>query len=440
MKKFTFPGGIHPLHDVGGGKGLTGDKPVKLLPAAKTLTYPLASFAGAPAKPLVKKGDRVLLGQPLGEPGGTISVPVNASVSGKVTAVEERLHSNGRTSLSVVVENDFLDEAYEGCSPYPDWRSMSPDEIREAVRKAGIVGMGGAAFPTHIKLLPPPGKKIDTVLLNGTECEGYLTCDQKLMEDSPEDVVEGLRIIMKTVGASVGMIGVEDNKPGAIAALRRAAEGDVSLSVGVMVTKYPQGAEKHLIYSLTRRTVPSGKLPSEVGCAVLNVGTAAAIARTLKTGIPPKERIVTVSGNAVKDPSNVLARFGTPFEECIQACGGLDPKVAKIVSGGPLTGFALPHTQVPVMFGTSGIICMTEDELPGEPMNCIRCCKCIQGCPMNLRPMAIADAMERKDLDALTTLRVRDCEECGSCSYTCPSNRQLLQYVRLAKAAANKRK
>jgi len=433
MKKFTFPGGIHPLPHLGSGKPLTDHGPLTRIPEPEELIFPLCAFIGAPAKPLVSVGDKVAIGQPLGEPGGFVSAYVNCSVSGTVTAIENHLLANGRTGLCVFVKNDFEGRVYEECKPM-NWEEMDQAALREAVKRSGVVGMGGATFPTHVKLTPPADKPIDTALLNGAECECFLTCDQKLMETYPEDIVLGLRIIMKTVGATAGKIGVEDNKPEAIEALTKAAEGIEGVEVCPMVAKYPQGAEKHLIYSLTGRTVPcGGKLPSEVGVAVSNVGSAAALGRYFATGIPPRERILTVSGKGIKNPQNIIVPFGTPFQHCIDACGGISEDTAKVLAGGGMTGICVQDFSVPVVLGTSGITCLTESEMLAPPSNCIRCGRCVENCPLHLRPLLIANAVERNDPLALIRVHGGDCEECGICSYVCPANRPLIEVIRKGK-------
>lgn len=440
MKKFTFPGGIHPLPHIGSGKPMTNKRPLTRLAQPETLVFPLCAFIGAPAKPLVSVGDKVAVGQPLGEPGGFVSVYVNASVSGTVIGIEEHLLANGRRGTCVIVKNDFANRIYDGCTPPPAWQDMEPAALREAVKRAGVVGMGGATFPTHVKLTPPADKPIDTVLLNGAECECFLTCDQKLMEEFPADVVEGLRIIMHAVGAKRGMVGVEDNKPEAIMALQKAAEGIADIEICSMVAKYPQGAEKHLIYSLTGRAVPCGKLPSEVGVVVSNVGSAAAVASYMRTGIPPRERILTVSGNGIQNPQNLIVPFGSSFADCIEACSGLTENAAKVLAGGGMTGIAVSDLSVPVVLGTSGITCLTEAELLDEPTNCIRCARCVVNCPLHLRPTMIAEAAERRDTKALVRLHAADCEECGICAYVCPANRPLISSIHKAKGILHEMK
>ena len=438
MPDLTFKGGIHPLQSIHHGKDLTSGRVTRTLPPPAQVILPMASFIGAPAKPIVKRGDTVKMGQLVAEAGGFVSAPIHAPVSGKVAAVENRPHSNGKTSLSVVIDNDFADTPWEEIRPYPPVEDMEPQEILAAIQKAGIVGMGGATFPTHVKLSPPPGTKIDTVILNGAECEPYLTADHRLMLEEPGLVVQGLKAVMRALSVSQGVIGVEVNKRDAIESLRSVIGGGKSIRVASLKVKYPQGGEKQLIYAITRRVVPSGGLPAAVGVAVVNVATAAAIARMLQTGMPVTQRIVTVTGPAVRTPGNLWVRLGTPFSACIEACGGLTGGELKVISGGPMMGLAEATLEVPVMAGTSGILVVPQEKEIASFGRCIRCGRCVEGCPMRLLPTTIEQAARRGDYETCRRLHVMDCLECGSCAYQCPAHVPLLQGLRLGKAAVGK--
>lgn len=437
MKKLTFPrGGVYPLEREHHGKPLSQNEAIRPVDTDE-VTLPLANYAGAPAKPIVKKGDRVLMGQMVAEAGGFVGVPYYATVSGKVVAVENRLSTLGTSCLAVVIENDHLDEKVE--AQPKDYTTMEPAEIVQAIQQAGMVGMGGAAFPTHVKLTPPKDAKVDTLILNGAECEPFLTCDHRIMLERTESVVEGCRILMRALSVHRAFIGVEENKMDAIEALKKVVGSDPEITVAPMKVKYPQGAEKQLIKTLTGRVVPTGALPASVGCVVSNVGTAEAICRVFKTGLPCLERVVTVTGTSVKKPGNLLVRLGTSFDTCIEACGGLTDDVIKILSGGPMTGFAQAGTNVPVMANTSGIVALNEQFHNHGPSNCIRCGKCLTVCPMGINARDVAYAVMHNDLDKAIRLHAVDCMGCGCCSYICPANRRLAQNIKLARTAALER-
>ncbi len=438
VKSVTFHrGGVHPLEREHHGKTRSQGEAIRSIPTGQVV-LPLANYAGAPAKPLVKKGDTVRLGQKIAEAGGYVGVPYFATVSGRVLAVENRLSTIGTSCLAVVIENDGKDELDPSICP-KDYRSMEPAQIVKTIQEAGIVGMGGAAFPTHVKLTPPPDTKVDCLILNGAECEPYLTCDHRVMLERADRVVEGCRILMRALSVERAYIGVENNKMDAIQALEKALGNQQDITVAALKVKYPQGAEKQLIQTLTGRTVESGALPASVGCVVSNVGTAAAIAQVFATGLPCIERVVTVTGPAIRQPGNLQVRLGTSFETCIEACGGLTEDVAKILSGGPMTGFAQATTAVPVMANTSGIVALTEKELLPEASNCIRCGKCLMACPMGINARDVALAVMHNDLDRAIALHAVDCIGCGSCSYICPAMRPLMQNIKLARAAALER-
>lgn len=430
-KAKTFLGGIHPAYN----KDRTATVPVAVAQVPKLLVFPMSQHIGAPCQPLVKVGDRVLRGQKIGDSDAKISAPIHSSVSGKVVAIENRPHPSGRPSLAVVVENDYQDETVPPFVQPKPLEQLTPAEIVQIVSEAGIVGLGGAAFPTHFKLVPPPSAKIDSVVLNGAECEPYLTCDHRIMLERAADVVTGLRLIMQAVGVSQGYIGVEDNKADAIAALEQACAAYPNLQVVPLHVKYPQGLELQLIKAVLNREVPSGKLPADVGVIVNNVGTAAAIAEAVRTGLPLTERVVTVSGSMVERPQNLLVRIGTPFQELLQECG-LKGQPGKIIQGGPMMGITQGSTDAPVTKGVSGVLALSEAESqPLEAGPCIRCARCVDACPMFLQPVYLAQYAERGLYDQTEAYNILDCRECGSCSYVCPARRPLLQNIRLAKSA-----
>lgn len=432
----SFHGGAHPPES----KELTAGKPMVTAKVPDEVIIPMSMHIGAPCKPIVKKGDHVYVGQKIGEAQGFVSVPIHSSVSGTVKAVEERQHPNGEYVKSVVIENDGLDEPYPEIVIPPNYTSMKPEEVIEFIKESGLVGIGGATFPTHVKLSVPPDKTVDTAILNGAECEPYITCDDRLMRDYPEKVIEGLKIIMYVLGVDNGKIGIEDNKPEAIASMTKAAENEPNIEVVPLKTKYPQGAEKQLITAITGREVPSGGLPADAGVVVCNVGTAAQIATSFETGMPFYQTILTCTGEAVNDPQTMLVRLGTPFQEVIDQCGGFKEEPGKIISGGPMMGVAQFTTEVPVIKSTSGILCFTQEQaqLP-EPTDCIKCGKCIEVCPIRLQPYLMSQYSLLNDWDECELLNVKDCIECGSCSFVCPAKRPLLSSFRTAKRSLAKR-
>lgn len=436
MAKITFSGGVHPPQS----KEATAGKPLVTAALPNEVVIPMSMHIGAPCKPVVKKGEHVYVGQKIGEAQGFVSVPIHASVSGTVKAVEERQHPNGNLVLSVVIESDGLDEALPDVAPAPDYTTMEPSEIINYVKESGLVGIGGATFPTHVKLSVPPDKTVDTAILNGAECEPYITCDDRLMRDYPEKVIKGLKIIMRALGVHKGAVGIEDNKPEAIARMREAAANEPEIEVVALQTKYPQGAEKQLINAITGREVPSGGLPADAGAVVCNVGTAAQIATSFETGMPFYQTILTCTGEAVNDPQTILVRLGTPFQEVIDQCGGFKEEPGKIISGGPMMGVAQFTTEVPVIKSTSGILCFTQDQAKlQDPTPCIRCGKCADICPMRLQPFEMSAYALQNDWDACEARNVRDCIECGSCSFICPAKRPLLSSFRTAKRALAQR-
>ncbi len=426
----TFKRGVHPDYN----KELTSSKQVQRAAIPKTVIIPLQQHAGAPCEPLVKKGDVVAEGQKIGDVKAFVSAPVHSSISGKVKEIEAHPHPSGAKALSVVIEGDGAEKAWEDKGE-ADLNALTPEAIREAIREAGIVGMGGAGFPTSVKLMPPKEKSIDTVILNGCECEPFLTADHRIMVEDPGKVVWGLKAIMRAVGASNGLIGIEENKPDAIEALKSKIAGASNIRIAILETKYPQGAEKMLIEAALKRRVPVGKLPLDVGVVVNNVGTAAAVYDALCLNKPLIERIVTVSGNGVNEPKNLRVRIGTSFEEVLNQCNGIIAKEEyEVINGGPMMGIAQTNLSAPVIKGTSGITVLSAKRIkPASYEACIRCASCVEACPMGLMPYKLGDygkvyrTAEFKGWDGLA------CIECGCCSYVCPSKRPLLQWIRLGK-------
>lgn len=427
MKKKTFPHGTHPPEH----KDLTEDKPLETMPPPEKVFIPLQQHFGAPAKPLVKKGDEVFLGQKIGEAPALFSAPVHSSVSGKVLAVEAYNHPLGRPVLTVAIANNGEDKGPEVSLENEDPFSLAPDKIREIIREAGIVGMGGAAFPTAVKLTPPKEKPIDTVIINGCECEPVLTADYRMMLEFPDDIIEGSELIRQTTGAGKVIFGIEDNKPAAFELLRE-KNSRPATEVALLRTKYPQGAEKNLIYALLKREVPRGGLPFDVGVVVQNVATAKSVWDAVRNGKPLYERVMTVSGLGVSSPKNLLVRIGTPFRDVLSYCGGLKEGVNTIIMGGPMMGLAQWTLDTPVIKGTSGLLAWSDPNPPKE-FPCIRCGRCVTHCPMGLVPTQLMKLSRNELYPEAETWGILDCVECGSCQFSCPANIPLVHWIRLGK-------
>ncbi|HCF59713.1 MAG TPA: electron transport complex subunit RsxC [Myxococcales bacterium] len=442
----TFRGGVHPNDH----KELTCARPVRALEPPARVVLPLRQHVGAPAKPLVKAGDLVAEGQPVGEAGGFVSAPVHASIAGKVTAVGKHLHPAGYECEAVTIEalptapegQEWPPQPYRIPGPVPDYQSAEPEKLKALIQAAGIVGIGGAGFPTHVKLSPPKDKPIDTLIINAAECEPFLTCDHRAMLEDSEAIAHGVRIAQRILGVKRVFFGVESNKPDAAEVMRKAFAGDPEVTVTVLQVKYPQGGEKQLIKALTGREVPPPPgLPMDVGCVVQNVSTCATIARAVMEGVPFYERVVTMTGSMVKNPGNYRVRLGTIVGDIVESIGGLHEPPTKVVMGGPMMGMAMAELAVPVVKATSGFIFLSKKEIGDlRPSPCIRCGRCTQACPLLLQPGEMARRVELGDLDAAQSLHVMECMECGTCSYICPSYRWLVQQIRLGKAKLNERK
>ncbi len=429
----TFKGGVHPREM----KEATCKKEIVDLDAPQEMVYPLSQHIGAPAKPCVKVGDMVCMGQLIGEADGMMSANIHASVSGKVKAIEKRLHPNGAMVPAIVIENDGCDTYMPPFDvPANKYQDLTRETLADMIKNAGIVGMGGAAFPTHVKLSPPPDAKIDYIIINGSECEPYLTSDHRAMLETPAEIVGGLKILLHAFGLHSGYIGIEDNKKDAIELLQLYAEKEKEKKIHIvpMKTKYPQGAEKQLIQVVTGRKVGPGKLPYQVGCIVLNIDTCCSILRAFRDRMPVIQRIVTLGGDALKNPMNVRVRVGTPFSYVLEQSGGFVEEPKKVLMGGPMMGTAVPNLTVPVIKGTSGILCLGERKARLEKEGaCIRCAKCVYACPMNLLPNVLDSAARRNDFDMLKKQNISDCIECGSCAFICPARRRQVQQIRVAK-------
>ena len=428
MKRLFF-GGIHPKYNKEMSKTVTDF--LTIVP--KQVVIPMQQHIGAPCQPLVSVGDRVLRGQKIGD-GEGLCVPVHASVSGTVVAIEPRPHTSGRMVNAIVIENDMLDETVPevGCDLPLD--QLDADSVLHTIREAGIVGMGGAAFPGNVKALTSMGK-IDTLIANACECEPYITADDSLLRTEPEHVLEGMQILRQILKPERVVIAIEDNKAEAIQKVKALLKDHPEIEVVVLPTMYPQGAEKQLVQSVTGREVMPGQLPASVGCAVFNVSTFAAIYRAVRLGRPLYQRIVTVSGEAIAQPQNFIVRIGTPLHDLIEVAGGLNEKTERVISGGPMMGFAQSDLSVPVIKATNSVLCLLKD-VNGAAENpvCLRCGKCVAVCPMRLQPLYMYRFVNAKRVDELDRLNLLDCMECGSCAFTCPGKLPLVERFRAGKA------
>ncbi len=426
--KATFRGGVHPAH---GSKAQTQGLATRSF-VSDTVRIIMNMNIGAPSQPCVAKGDHVKIGQVIGEPVGFLGLPVHASVSGEVVSVEPIPYLSEQPAMCVTIHNDFADEWVE-LHPLGSVETVDPALIIPAIKNAGICGLGGASFPTHVKLSIKPEQKCDYIIANGAECETHLTCDHRLMVENPVRVVDGLRAAMRAINVKQGVIAIEDNKPDAIEAMRKACQGREGVRVQVLKTKYPQGGEKQLIEAVTSRQVPSGGLPIQAGVIVMNVATCAAVADAVIDGKPLVERIVTVTG-AVREPANLRLRIGTITEDIIGECGGFSGDVGKIVFGGAMTGMCAPNTSIPTAKATGGILVLDkQDAVSAEEGPCLRCGKCVEVCPIGLHPLKIKIAADADRIDECKRLHVLDCTLCGSCSFICPAHRWLTASFKVAK-------
>jgi electron transport complex protein RnfC len=430
VSKRTFPGGVHPYE----GKKFTEKKQIEVLPSPQKVFIPLQQHIGAPTTPLVEKGKEVKAGEKIGEVNGFVSTPIHASIAGKVTGIEDIDHPVSGRGQAIVIEKGETEQWVDSIKLDEKYLDLSAKEMRDRIKEAGLAGMGGATFPTHVKLSPPPDKKIDVLILNGIECEPYLTADHRLMLEYPGDIVKGMRIMMKILGVKRGIIGIESNKPDAVKVMLDAIKDEEGMEVNVFPVKYPQGAEKQLIKAALNREVPSGGLPMDVGVIVQNVGTSKAVYEAVALHKPLTHRVLTVTGPGVKEPKNLLVPIGTKFQDVIDFCGGITEKAAKIIMGGPMMGLTQPNLNVPVIKGTSGILILEEDSshLPEEEP-CIGCGRCVEVCPVHLLPTTLQLLVNNEKFDEAENLHIMDCIECGSCAFICPANRYLLHGIRFGK-------
>jgi len=433
----TFPkGGVHPEE----GK-YSAQSAIEVLPLPKTVSIPIAQHIGAPSKAVVAKGDKVKVGDKIAESSGFVSANIHSSVSGTVAKVDNVLDSTGykRPSVIINVEEDEWNENIDKSTDLKKEISLTDKEIIDKINESGVVGLGGATFPSHVKLSVPDGKKIDVLIINGVECEPYLTSDHRLMLEKAEEMLIGIQILMKALSVNLALIGIENNKPDAIAHLQNLIHDYPGIEVHPLKVQYPQGGEKQLIKALIKREVPSGGLPLDVGAVVHNVGTAYAVYEAVQKNKPLLERVVSVTGKLVKKPSNFMVRIGTPVADLIEAAGGLPEDTGKIINGGPMMGKALNSLDVPVVKGTSGILIMPQElSKRKNEVSCIRCAKCVSVCPQGLEPYLLNRLAQLEKNEKLETNAVMDCIECGSCAYTCPAGLPLLDYIRLGKSRVSK--
>lgn len=433
----SFAHGVHPPEL----KDLTRELPTRRLPFPTEVVLPLSQHAGKPARVIVSRGVRVERGDVVAEADGFVSSPIHASAAGTVAGVEFWPHPDGTWKQAVRIQVDEFSTQMARPRLVPRWETLSPEELVDAVRRAGVVGLGGAAFPTHVKLSPPAEHPVDTVLVNGAECEPYLTTDHRTMVEFPERVHLGLRIMMRALGVERGIIGVELNKPDAIEALQRTVPDDLDVSVAGLEVKYPQGAEKMLIRSVLGRQVPGGKLPMHVGALVQNVSSVATMAEVFETGLPLVERIVTVTGPGVRRPANLIVPVGTKLRDLLAHCGGLTDDAREIIFGGPMMGSPVAHLDAPLLKGTTGVVVLTEHQVRAPASYpCIRCGRCLDACPLFLNPQLLSSLARAGRYEEMEEHHLADCMLCGCCAYVCPSNIPLTQLFRLSKDACRRRK
>lgn len=431
MKTFRI-GGVHPAENK-----LSAGKAIETLGLPKQAVFPLSQHIGAPALPIVKKGDLVKVGTKIAEAGGFVSAPIFSSVSGKVNKVDSVIDASGyrKPAIFIDVEGDEWEETIDRSNVLEAKCELTPEEIVTKIKNAGIVGMGGACFPTHVKLTPPPGCRAECVIINAVECEPYLTADHRLMLEKTDEILVGVSILMRAAKVSKAYIGIENNKPDAIQRMTEKATQYPGIEIVPLKVKYPQGGEKQLIDAVIGRQIPAPPaIPIHVGAVVQNVGTAYAIYEAVQKNKPLFERVVTVTGKSLKNPSNFLTRMGTPMSQLIEAAGGLPEDTGKVIGGGPMMGKALANTEVPICKGSSGVLLMNDKEARrAEPQPCIRCAKCVGVCPMGLEPFLLATCSAKGDWERVEHEMIMSCIECGSCQFTCPSHRPMLDYIRLGK-------
>ncbi len=435
LKTFKL-GGVHPPENK-----FSAGKKIEQLPIPKTVTIPIGQHIGAPAQIIVKRGDEVKVGQVIAKAGGFVSANIHSSVSGKVKKLDETVDGSGyrRPSVVIDVEGDEWLDTIDKSDTFDKEIKLSAEEITKKVMENGIVGLGGATFPTHVKLSVPAGKNVSYLIINAVECEPYLTADHQLMLEKGDEIFLGTQLLMKALGVTEAIIGIENNKPDAISHLENLAKKYSGIKIQGLKVKYPQGGEKQLIKALINREVPSGGLPLDVGCVVQNVGTAFAVYEAVQKNKPLLERVVSVTGKSVKTPINLMVRIGTATSELVEAAGGLPEDSGKVVSGGPMMGKAMADLTTPIAKGSSGVLIFRNEEAGREKIHpCIRCANCVSVCPMGLEPYLLMTLTEKHDYDRVESERALDCIECGSCSYTCPSTRPLLDYIRLGKSTVSK--
>ena len=431
MKSLTFKQGIHPEYN----KDLTKDKPLKNAKRPEEVIIPLKQHIGAPLKALVKKGDEVDMGQKIADGDSFVCAPIHSSVSGKVKEIRKVTDPGGNTVEAAVIEAAEEDTLNSGLDKHESLDEVEADEIRNIIREAGIVGMGGAMFPTHVKVSIPDDKNAEYVILNGAECEPYLTVDHRVMVERPKSIVFGLKALMKASNAPRGIIGIETNKPEAIESMQDAVKDEDNIEVQPVETKYPQGGEKMLIEAILGREVPSGGLPLDVGVVVNNTSTAAAVADAIRDGKPLYERSISVTGRGINNPQNLIYRIGTKIGDLVEEAGGLKENAAKVITGGPMMGVAQKSLDVPGVKGTSGILVLIDSEVEDyEPSPCINCAKCVDACPMFLMPTQLVNYQKNDMVEEMEEWQILNCIECGSCSYVCPAKIPLVHHLRLGKA------